>query len=235
LPIREVALQPIVILLAALVFSGPTFAADMSMPVKAPAPPPVQAFNWSGFYVGGTAGGAWGSFDPTTSTNGGTYFVGVGSTAAANAAGVQSIKPAGFTGGLEAGYNVQSGAAVVGIEADIEYMGLRGSAQSTAGYPCCAPAALTISSSANTDWLSTVRGRVGYASNNWLFFATGGVAFTQLKGTFSSTDNCGAVPGCGGGLPNGAEVPVSISNDKAGLRCWRRHRDRHFRKLDRQG
>jgi len=43
----------------------------------------------------------------------------------------------------------------------------------------------TINSNANTDWLATARGRVGVAADNWLFFATGGAAFTDLKGNFT--------------------------------------------------
>jgi outer membrane immunogenic protein len=199
----------------AFAFVGPSFGADL--PMKAPTVAIPTGYNWSGFYVGANAGGAWGSFDPTTSTGGGTYFVGVGSTAAANAAGAQSIEPGGFTGGLEAGYNFQFGSGLVGIEADVEYMHLSGAASSSAVYPCCAPAAVTISSSASTNWLATVRGRLGFVANDWLFFATGGVAFTQLKGSFSGTDNCGAVFACGGGIfPNGAEAPVSISSTRAG-------------------
>jgi outer membrane immunogenic protein len=121
----------------ALAISGPANAADLAARPYTKAPAAVAAYDWSGFYVGATAGGSWGSFDPTTSTDGGSYFVGVGSTAAANAAGAQSIKPSGFTGGLEAGYNFQFGSALLGIEADVEYMRLRGAASSSAVYPCC--------------------------------------------------------------------------------------------------
>ena len=44
-----------------LTFS-PTYAADMMAKVPSPAPA-APAANWTGFYVGGNAGGAWGS-DP---------------------------------------------------------------------------------------------------------------------------------------------------------------------------
>jgi len=39
--------------------SGPVFAADLLL--KAPPPTPVVAppYNWTGFYIGGNAGGAW--------------------------------------------------------------------------------------------------------------------------------------------------------------------------------
>ena len=54
------------------IIAGPAMAADM--PVKAPvlkAPPPVALYNWSGFYVGGQAGGAWGTVNWTHTNTGG--------------------------------------------------------------------------------------------------------------------------------------------------------------------
>ena len=48
------------------IMAGSAFAADM--PLK--APPPVLAYDWSGFYIGGVIGGAWSrtdSSDPGTS------------------------------------------------------------------------------------------------------------------------------------------------------------------------
>jgi outer membrane immunogenic protein len=44
-------------------------------------------------------------------------------------------------------------------------------------------------SSTETNWLATTRARIGVAANNWLFFAKGGAAFTNLRGSFSFADN----------------------------------------------
>jgi outer membrane immunogenic protein len=168
---------------------GAAFAADM--PLKAPAYAPV--YNWTGLYIGGTVGGAWGSFDPQTST----VFSKPGyfdppSVPAVNSVGAQSIKPSSFTGGFEAGYNLQSGHFVYGIEGDIESFHLSGAATSGGVYSCCAPQSFTVMSNANTAWLATVRGRLGYTVNNWLFFVTGGAAFTDLHGNFGFSDSFGA-------------------------------------------
>jgi outer membrane immunogenic protein len=187
------------------------------MPVKAPVVAPA-AYSWTGWYVGVDAGGAWAhSSDPTTTVFApASYFV-ASSISAINAAGVQSNNPAGFTGGGQIGGNVQRGAFVGGIEADFNYLGLRKSASSSGAYPCCGPTTgFVINSSISTDWLATIRGRLGVANNNWLFYATGGVAFTDLKANFGFTDLCGTYLACAGALyPPGFEA-ASISNTKTG-------------------
>ena len=43
----------------------------------------------------------------------------------------------------------------------------------------------------STDWLLTVRPRIGIANGNWLFYATGGLAVSNLKGNFTFTDTFG--------------------------------------------
>jgi outer membrane immunogenic protein len=58
---------------------------------------------------------------------------------------------------------------VFGVEADYDYLGLRGNATSSALYPCCAPTGFTVNSSAHANWLVTARPRLGYAYDNWLF------------------------------------------------------------------
>ncbi len=184
---------------AALV-SGSAMAADM--PVKARTAVPV--YSWTGFYIGGNVGGAWGNFDPATSTVlNGAYFQ-PASVPQVNAAGAQSIKPNGFTGGIGAGYNWQTGNIVFGIDGDIQSLRLKGSAVTgPVTYVCCG-GTFTVTSSASTSWLATARGRVGVAANNWLFYATGGAAFTTLNGNFSFADTFGAAES------------VSFSNTRTG-------------------
>jgi outer membrane immunogenic protein len=82
---------------------------------------------------------------------------------------------------------------VFGVEADYDYLGLRGNATSSALYPCCAPTGFTVNSSAHANWLVTARPRLGYAYDNWLFFVSGGFAATNLNAGFSFTDNNSAV------------------------------------------
>jgi len=79
---------------------------------------------------------------------------------------------------------------VVGIEADIESFRLR---NSFAFGPIRlipppapgSPITLTSSGSVDTNWLATVRPRVGVAFANFLVYATGGVAFTKQNNTLN--------------------------------------------------
>jgi outer membrane immunogenic protein len=189
------------------VVTGPALAADMNvkpMPVKAPMMP--AAYNWTGFYIGVNAGGAWANFDPTTSTVfSPTGYFALSSVPAIAAAGLQTSNPSGFTGGGQAGYNWQSGFVVFGVEADFEALHLSGTTTTGAVYPCCAPTAFSITSTTNTNWLFTARPRIGIANNNWLFYATGGLAVTDLHGTFTFADTFAT-----------AAESASISTTKAG-------------------
>jgi len=169
-----------------LVSTGATIAADMA--VK--APPPVPVYSWTGFYIGANVGGAWShSEDATTTIFSPTGYFATSSIPAIAAAGQHRINDSNVTGGFTAGYNWQLNTLVVGVEADMNYFGFRGNATSGAVYPCCAPTAFTINSSVSTDWLATVRARVGLlATPNLLLYGTGGVAIAEVKANFLFTD-----------------------------------------------
>lgn len=186
-------------------------AAAAERPAKPRKPLPPGVHDWRGFYAGFNAGAVRGTVNATTTTSPGTYLTDPADIAAVDAAGMQTIKPLGFTGGAEAGFNWQwsssrGGSWVAGIEADYQFLHLSGSANSGAvKYPKGPPfefvlgaAALPINqfvvtSYANADWLATVRPRLGYAVNNWMFYATGGLALTALKDDFVFTDGVAAI------------------------------------------
>jgi outer membrane immunogenic protein len=84
-------------------------------------------------------------------------------------------RPSGFVGGVQGGYNWQNGPFVFGLEADI---------QASAANDTFAPWKFS------NPWFGTVRGRVGYALNNVLFYGIGGLAFGELRGqTFGLTES----------------------------------------------
>lgn len=124
--------------------SASAHAGDLAYPSRAPytVNQPLNAFSWAGPYLGGNLGYGWGS-----TTNNPT-------------------QPSSIFGGVQAGYNFQSGPLVYGIEGDI---------QASAADDTFAPYKFS------NPWFGTVRGRIGYAVNNILFYGTGGLAFGGVR------------------------------------------------------
>src|ERR1700693_812739 len=69
----------------------------------------------------------------------------------------------GLVGGT-VGYNYQFGQGVVGIEGDIDWANINGNTNTACPFSC----------KTSDHWLSTVRGRLGYAADRFLPFVTGG-------------------------------------------------------------
>ena len=202
----------VVATLAALV-STSAFAADM--PLKAP-PAPVPIYDWTGFYFGGNVGYGWGraptdvnvpaipDFDAVT-IGLTTVFIPV-----PGASFSDPNKMNGINGGVQLGYNAQFGKLVVGVETDWQGVAGHAGAMDASSYdtglitlgPLFAiehSGTLTTQYQAKIDWFGTARGRVGYAADQFLFFATGGLAYGRVavSGTnsFADTDVV-CVPGC---------------------------------------
>jgi outer membrane immunogenic protein len=135
-------------------------AADLPapMPTKAPVAPvayaPAAIYNWTGFYIGGNlgagfSGSSWS--DPFTGANN-TFRSGVG-----------------FLGGGQIGANYQLNVLVLGVEGDFSWTGLKGSGADSIGDTL----------NTNTNWTSTVTGRVGAAFDRLLVYGKGGLALAQ--------------------------------------------------------
>lgn len=138
------------------------YAADL--PVKAPTQP-VASYNWSGFYVGGHIGGGWINSNGTFTGTTGSPLDPTGTS--------YDLNNSGFLGGLQLGYNYQMGNWVLGIGGDFSWIGASHDAATDASLY----AGAVIHSQEKTDWLATLTGRVGYALNDWLFYAKGGVGW----------------------------------------------------------
>jgi outer membrane immunogenic protein len=181
---------------ATLIIATPFRIANAAdMPVKAPytkAPPPAVVYSWTGWYLGGDIGGAWADADLTHSPFFATTAPVGGFQVDANAlaaAASPSLRANGVTGGIHGGYNFQSGNIVYGGEADFAGMSLNSSQSGVFPFPstlpggALGPPTLTFNaaSSYHTDWQGTLRGRIGLASNDWLFYATGGLAVADFR------------------------------------------------------
>jgi len=154
------------------------FAADL--PAKAPMyspPPPAIGYNWTGFYVGFNVGYGWGEVDDRVNP--------LPSPAAFNAAPftVRS-SPDGFLGGIQLGYNWQSGSFVYGLEADFQGAGIKDTGVRTplataAGVPM---AGWNSRVTAEVDWFGTIRARLGFTPiPELLVYGTGGFAYGDVK------------------------------------------------------
>ena len=130
--------------------------------------PALYAYNWTGPYIGGFVGRVWGDED--------WRFVGPGTRVVPDFGGY-------FVGG-QAGYNVQLGKIVVGIEGDYGWSNANGGKQCPGFFFTC---------QAQLDDLGSVTARLGYSFGRALFYAKGGWAGGEVTAT--GTLNTTAGPG----------------------------------------
>ena len=152
-------------------------AADM--PIKAPPPPPVAYYDWTGAYIGFNAGSTWSHVDQTFAD---PRCRGTGPGSANNF----STSPSNGIFGFHAGAQWQWGAWVLGAEAALS--GCFNECLSTSGD--VPPRPPTRSSQHKITNLFTVGPRLGYAWDRFMIFATGGYASADLK-----TSACSSVTG----------------------------------------
>ena len=151
---------------ALALIAAPALAADLPRRTAAVAPAPAFAapiFTWTGFYVGAQAGYGLGKDKWAISGSATDSF---------------SISPAGFVGGLHAGYNWQTGALVLGVEGDVEF-----SARDKKASRLIAGSTYTLGS--DLGWGGSVRLRAGYAVDRALLYVTAGLAGADITQTGS--------------------------------------------------
>ncbi len=194
--------------------AGAALAADLPSNRAPFAPPPLPpAFTWTGFYAGGNAGGG---FDDDT-----TYGLGVVTPRAAvnlvngTRTPFLATNASGFVGGGQVGFNLRlgdgplggalgglgspgsilggGGGVVLGIEADADYTDLNADKTYVGG-----PVPLASQYQSRTDFLGTVRGRLGYAFGNVLLYGTGGFAYGGVRDHIAIFSATGGLFGVGG-------------------------------------
>lgn len=142
---------------------GEAFAADLPL-ARAPVAPVASAraaiYTWTGFYVGGQIGAGVGRSSWSDPISGGNNTFTTG---------------AGVLGGGQLGANYQWNALVLGIEGDFNWTGLKGGGRDFRGDAI----------GTETQWTSTVAGRVGAAFDRLLIYGKGGVAFARDRSTFA--------------------------------------------------
>ena len=170
---------------AFVVVSGAAFAADLP-PRPAPAPyipAVVPVYNWTGFYIGGNAGAAWTKINVNDSL-GDSW---------------SNSQQAVFAGGGQVGANYQFNWLVVGVEADFDWLSNNHNSSNAISTPIGA-----LQFSANDRWITTLAGRVGYAADNWLFYAKGGGGWVGVNNPTLTN------------VTTGGSISVSNSNSTTG-------------------
>jgi outer membrane immunogenic protein len=191
--------------LAAVLLSPAAYAADYSPPPdftlrgsETPTLSEPTYPNWSGFYFGAQAGRSFATADFGNSTSALISYI-LRDTELQNSVSSWTTLPQSSTGGQSyggfAGYNIQWGDVITGLELNYNHLGLSSGAQDTEG-PLIIPGAtqsngstvqyaVTVQSRASvsiTD-IMTARARVGWMYDRLLPYAFGGLAIGRADVT----------------------------------------------------
>src|SRR5437870_12242545 len=149
--------------------------------MKQVAPAPLPECNWTGFYIGLHVGGQFGHAEDVNVDD---YSFAVG-----HEPRPWGYDQSGVVAGGQIGYNFQWNWVVLGIEADGGYMNIEGSG---AEPESVLHANGDTVGRSDSDFYTTIRGRIGIALNKWLFYATGGGIAVNWE--TSLRDDCTAFP-----------------------------------------
>jgi outer membrane immunogenic protein len=189
----------------AMALSGAALAAEPA-PVPPPAPPPPL---WSGFYVGGNAGGTWSNSNSVATATGDVLsfpgFDPLGIASAGLATNSVPVNISGFIGGGQYGDNYQfANRWVGGFESDFQGIATGNHtttlfSQATADVDAVGFSTnQNLTASRRVDWLGTDRVRIGFLiSPTFLAYATGGVAYGDVRASvaIAQTVSPGFSPG----------------------------------------
>jgi outer membrane immunogenic protein len=160
-----------------------TGASAADLPARAYTKAPVMVdpvYSWTGFYVGINGGYSWGRASETAL---------IGAPFPGSFTARQDVN-GGFGGG-QIGYNWQVDPRwLLGLEADIQGSGERGSSNDDLGSIRVGRFGFTASTANSVDfpWFATFRGRAGLlADPSLLLYVTGGLAVGEVKFTTQTT------------------------------------------------
>jgi outer membrane immunogenic protein len=175
-------------------------ASDLpAYPARAPiyaAPAAFAAvYDWTGFYIGGNAGGGW-------HDNRSVSFIPNGALLAPILGGPpsQSFRTSAALGGAQYGFNWQFHPNwVAGIETDFDFSDIKGSGSANfLGAGGLAPQLYSATASEQVEWFGTLRGRLGFVPvSNLLLYGTGGFAYGNVKQSASISNIGGTTVGVG--------------------------------------
>jgi outer membrane immunogenic protein len=180
---------------------GAASAADLPARIYTKAAAMVDpGYNWSGFYIGGDIGG--GASRQTASTFatpagfGAPAIGGIGIPGIGLAPLSQPMNQSRFLGGLYGGYNWQINRWVLGLEADGTFLNrnVSNTQELFATFIIPPVDAGPYTTTARSNWLATIRGRVGYTWDKFMLYGTGGAAFTRTNYSATSVPSANVLP-----------------------------------------
>jgi outer membrane immunogenic protein len=196
--------------IGAILGIGAASAADVPPRTYTKAPPTVaEVFNWTGFYIGGNVGGVW-ARDSGTSN----FFDPEGDFK--NNVQTNALRKGAVIGGIHAGYNWQMTQWVFGVEADFDWTNSRNRfcrQTDINSDPCDDNGDGFLTLSEKTEWLGSVRGRLGYAWQRVMVYGTGGAAWGKVDTSINA--NC-LVLGCGFNSITKLNETANFSDTKVG-------------------
>ena len=141
----------------------------------------LEGYDWSGFYIGGHAGGVFertGFQDPSAAgviANCCVLF-----TSMAPGFSAPGANGASWLGGANAGWNYQVGRFVFGTNVDLSETNVNTTnVGSIPGVAPGSPSAATESFSTHTDWTATATASFGVAEGRWLWYNKTGIAWAH--------------------------------------------------------
>ena len=163
--------------------AAPAMAADLRAPAyKAPPPPPVPVYSWTGCYIGGNVGGGWARTDQTQIAKVGGPAI-IPNNDFGRSEGTQVI------GGGQVGCDYQfAGNWVVGVQGMADYSNIRSSHVVPTAFPGF-PVGAFISNN-RVNYTVTATGRIGY------LFAPQVLAYVKGGGAWANQDHnfIGTIP-----------------------------------------
>lgn len=213
------------IVVAAAMLGHSAMAADYPIyPVSPPLyRPPVRnmLFSWTSCYLGGNLGAKWGNRGDTIELAAVPF---PGGTIPSFSVPLQGQSVGSFIGGGQAGCNYQIGNVVLGIEGDGEGQhwdsGRQFGVLSTGVFSDNGTGTPPTTLEALSRWQAPLRGRIGYAWDRILIYATGGISWTNVRvcsnpGAFLfplATPGCDSQTFPGGTIGGGVEHAFLASN-----------------------
>jgi outer membrane immunogenic protein len=184
------AAQILIILPTLYCGSGAANAADLAL--KAAEPP---AYEWTGCYAGLNLGGGSSGTNFSSAVGPGTHLLGA-DPAIVTGSGGGGANADGVLGGGQVGCNWQTGTFVLGLEGDFDYFHGNPNFSNNTNTLSDGVTPFTLSQSLTSNYLATIRPRIGIGADRNLAYITGGAAFTRVSYTESYSDGA-APPGMG--------------------------------------